>query len=204
MKMTHKLTFTTRDILLQNFFLMEDKALPISYLVELAVTNYALTGKYLSVATVTTEEPENYLTKKAVYFKKDGIASRYLDEQKKQGKAYNAVIKLILEQSLTIGRENRLLTKAEYLAHRQKINAYLLNDGEKPSLGLYDYAHNRNVEEGRLAEVDVKRENPVERKSVTTKTMDISSEPKKTSKKPKKSGKADLSFADNFVFGNIE
>lgn len=199
--MTYKLTFTSRDILLQNFFAAEHEQMPISYLVELAISYYAITGKYLPVGTVTTDEPKEYISIKAIYLKKDSIASQYLAEQKMLGEAYNATIKLILEQCLIIGDENKLMTKAEYLAHRQKINAYMQDKGKKPSLGLYSYTHK---EESR-AEAKAKQEIPAEKKFVEQKEIEkVSESTGQKLKKPKKTGKADLSFADNFVFGDIK
>lgn len=201
--MNCKITFSKRDVLLQNFFNteIEDAQLNISYLVELSITHYALTGKYLPVGTVTTDEPKEYITAKAVYFKKGGLAERYLNEQKMLGMAYNASVKLILEQSLIIGGENKLMTKAEYLAQRQKINAYLLN-GEKPSLGLYNYAHSRKSKKESGEAVKARRVIPAEEQPVMPEKIDRA--PERSRQKTNKTGKSDLSFADNFVFGDIE
>lgn len=193
---SYKLTFTKRDILFHNFFSIEDSLLPlpISYYVELAVSHYALTGEYLPIGTVTVDEPKEYFAVKALYFKKGGIAENYLNEQKMLGMAYSATIKLILEQCLVIGDENKLMTKAEYLIQRQKINSYLLNGGEKPSLGLYDYAHKKDSRA-----VAAGREIPAEKK-----LEKIDKVPEKTRQKANRPSKSDLSFADNFVFGDIE
>lgn len=183
---SHRIEYSKKDTLLKNFLTSETE-IPISNIVELAIEYYVTFGKYMELGKVTADENTIDETSKTLYFPKDSVAQRYLEEQKKNRIGCKKTIARIIESGLKIGEENRILTKKEYLVLKQMVNTSNFAETIEPQ------AHSNPLFQYRTEKQEVQDQKKVvtERKRKEEEKVEIAPSGKK----------GNLSFADGFIVG---
>ncbi len=186
-----KIVYAKTDTLIKNFLEAEGpQDVSISKLVQLAIEYYAITGEFIYLGTVSSEEEHPEKLRKTIYFPKGSDALKYINETSAEGKAKKRVICEIIANCIEIGEHTHILDTKEYIVRQNELIKLKL--GQKPKITI-------------SAKTETK-DKPKINQDVVIKAMDAIKQPaeeiihsKPDPVKEKRKEKKRVSFADSFI-----
>lgn len=192
-----KIVYTKTDTLIKNFLEAEGtQDVSISRLVQLAIEHYAITGKFIHLGTVSSEDEHPEKPRKTIYIPPDSDAMRYIHESVMGGKTKKRTICEIIINCIEIGECTQILDTKEYVMRQNELIKLKLGQKPKPTMSTLTKAE--TTDKPRInQDVVIKAMDDIKQPAEDIIREIIHSEPDPA--KEKKKEKKRVSFADTFI-----
>lgn len=128
-----KITYTKTDTLIKNFLEAEvADELSISKIVQLALEYHAVTGGFIQLGTVNSEDEHPAKQRKTIYIPKGSDAEKYIVSIQAAGKARKRAICDVLANCVDIGSVTQLIDFRDYIIRQNEL--IKLKQGQKPGV----------------------------------------------------------------------